>query len=297
MNPQQINLIRDAAVSLEKTNLQMAHDLMALAYEARPQGPFIKTKLKGYKQQLKPLKKVKTLFESGELVIIPAGFRCNTKMNILKNLGLKQASLPFDSGFFSPFSVASILKNKKVQLNYSQENNSTHNVCIKFENYKDVNLGKGIKFNKSTYDEINRLAKDKNQDNINCYLDSTFGFYTLDNKNKFVLAHYNWHQFANEEVSKGIYDTSINISNINNILNKRIERMFFLCNKAKYVIFAFGEFQNYKYMAIDDDVYDLHDFNYLSETAIGIFGEKCLVTNLSEINTAKKLLEKIQVNV
>jgi len=89
MNQKQINLIRDAAISLEKDNLQMSHDLMALAYEKRPQGPLIKKKLNKYKQQLKPLIKLKELFDSGELVIVPAGFRCYTKMNILKKPGLK----------------------------------------------------------------------------------------------------------------------------------------------------------------------------------------------------------------
>lgn len=296
MDPQKVNLIREAAILLEKTNLQMAHDLMALAHENRPHGPVIKEKLDEYRSKLKSYQKLKEIFDSGELVIIPAGFRCQTKMSIDSQLGLKQASLPFDSGFFSPYSVDLVLKNKKIELSYPEENNKTHNVCIKLENYNDSSLGKGIKFERATYDEINQLAKDKNQKDINCYLDSTFGFYTLDNKNKFVLAHYNWHHFSDGVKSKGIYDRSINISNINDILNKRITRMFELCHKAKYVIFAFGEFQDYKYMAIDNDIYPLNDFNLLSKTALDIFGNKCLVTNFSDINTANKLLEKIRVN-
>lgn len=296
MNQQQINLIRDAAVLLETKSLEMAHDLMAIAHENRPQGQFIKKKLGEYKEQLKPLKKVKELFESGELAMIPAGFRCFTKMEIFKKLGLKQASLPFDNGFFSPYSIASILRNKNIQINFPEENNNTHAVCIKTENHTYENLGQGIKFEKSTYDEINLLAVDKKQKDINRYLDSTFGFYTLDIKNKFVLAHYNWHRFHDEEKSKGVYNVGVNISNINEMLNARIERMFEMCRKAKYVVFVFCNLQNYKYMAIDDDLYNLDDLEFLSETAKDVFGGKCLTTKLSEISTADKLLRKIGID-
>jgi len=73
--------------------------------------------------------------------------------------------------------------------------------------------------------------------------------------------------------------------------------MFEMCEKATYVVFAFGEFQNYKYMAIDNEIYDLEDFNTLSETVTEIFGDKCIVTNMSEINTTNKLLKKIGVKI
>ena len=95
--------------------------------------------------------------------------------------------------------------------------------------------------------------------NINKYLDSTFGYYTLDLDNEFVLAHYNWHIFADKDKLKGIYDPILNIKNINNILNRRIERMLNKCNTAKYILLIFGEAQEYKYMMIDDCHFDLED--------------------------------------
>jgi len=303
MKPYQINIIRDAAIFLEDKDLKMAHNLMNIAHEFRSDGPLIKKKLKKYQQQLQEQqilqeqKVLKNLIDNGTIAIIPIGFRCYTKMNIFKSLGLKQASLPFDAGFFSPYSIVKVLQAKKIELNYFGKEDSTHSVCIKLENYKDILLGRGIKFKKSTYEEINKLTKNKSQKDINSYLDSTFGFYTLDNKNKFVLAHYNWHFFSDDSKSEGIHDPSINIPKINTILNNRLERMFELSGKAKHVIFVYLNSQGYKYMAIDDDIHDLNDLSYLSQTAKDIIGDKCVVTHFSEVNTVSKLLEKIGLSV
>jgi len=174
--------------------------------------------------------------------------------------------------------------------------NTTHTVCIKLDNYNDDLLGKWIKFKKSSYKEILQCTKFKAQIDINTYLDSTFGFYTLDIKNKFVLAHYNWHHFSEDTKSKGIHDPSINIPNINTILNNRIDRMFKLCEKAKHVVFIYLNSNKYKYMAIDDETYDLNDLSYLTQTAKEVIGDKCLVTHFSEVNTVSKLLEKINIS-
>ncbi|MDP5255382.1 MULTISPECIES: hypothetical protein [unclassified Vibrio] len=47
-----IDFVRDSAVKMEQSNLKKAHQLMALAHQARPQGQFIKDKLDLYRQQL-----------------------------------------------------------------------------------------------------------------------------------------------------------------------------------------------------------------------------------------------------
>ncbi|SIO95732.1 hypothetical protein VSP9026_03484 [Vibrio spartinae] len=237
--------------------------------------------------------KLKDIFDSGELVVIPAGFRCYTKMRIFKELGLKQASLPFDSGFFSSYAVAEVLKSRKVFLNYPEEYDETHCVCIKDGNYQDEKFGRGIKFQTSSYTEINELVKDRNQDDIECYLDTTYGFYTLDKKHKFVLAHYNWHPFASQDKSQGIYDISLNLKSINRTINNRIERMFDMCNKARYVVFTIDKLQNCHHMTIDNEVFDLNDLEPIINAAQDSFGSKCFVVHFSEINSPSKLLKLI----
>lgn len=161
-------------------------------------------------------------------------------------LGVSQASLPFDSGFFPPASVASVLANPKINMRFDDEK-LTHSVCLKFEGCTDSAGNRGIEFKRSSYDEINTIVTSKNIENINQYLDSTFGYYTLDENHKFVLAHYNWHEFSDKSKYKGITDPTLNLEAINKSLNKRIDRLFDICNSAKYIFFIYGEYQNYEY--------------------------------------------------
>ncbi|EAI5093144.1 hypothetical protein FZ734_04940 [Campylobacter jejuni] len=146
-----------------------------------------------------PKEKFSYLYENNKIAILPLGFRCFTKQMIFNNINIKQLSLPFDSGFFSPFfSVASVFENPVIKLD------GGHSVCLKYEYYKDENIGLGIKFQISSYEEINELALSRKDPTINILLDSTFGYYTLSLKHKFILAHYNWHRFADQRLSKGI---------------------------------------------------------------------------------------------
>lgn len=46
-----------------------------------------------------------------------------------------------------------------------------------------------------------------------------------------------------------------------------------------------SKFQNYKYMAVDDEIFDLTNFYLLSDTALEVFGDKCVVTNFYEVNS------------
>ncbi|PKF62533.1 hypothetical protein CW745_03655 [Psychromonas sp. psych-6C06] len=298
MKSRNINLIRDAACLLEDINIQVSHDLMAMAYNERPSGLFIKKKLDEYKLALDSIDseqriKVKGMLSSGELVVIPAGFRCFTKGLLEDELRIKQASLPFDSGFFSPDAIANILENKNIALKYPNEKLNNHQVCMKYENHLHDKHGKGIKFISSSYEEIDKLVSSSNIDTINNYLDSTFGYYTLDVKNRYVLAHYNWHKLATKNKSKGIYDKNLNVKNISDTLNKRLKRMFELCDKAKRIIFVISNTQNYQYMMIDDEFTDLNDIERLTSVTKKLFGSKCIVTNFDEISNFDLLLKKV----
>jgi len=296
IQPHQVNLIRKAAVLLENDHLEVARDLMQLAHDERPKGLFIAKKLNEYNNLLKPLseneQKLKKLIAEGELAIIPTGFRCHTKLNLFDDLRLSQATMPFDNGFFPPHSIANILENEEIDLHFPDPN-GTHKVCIKQEGFEDDRLGKGIRFQSAEYAEINALAADKNHPDINSYLDSTYGYYTLDVKNKYVLAHYNWHQFASEKHTKGVYDTAANIAKINGMMNKRIRKMIDLCQAAKYAVFVVGEFQGFEYMMIDDIAYSLNDFDRLTSVINDKFQSQCFIKKYPEIETADKMLNQL----
>ena len=235
--------------------------------------------------------KLSRLYDSGELAIVSVGFRCFTKARIKEYLGVElEKSYPFDNGFFPPISVARVLKAKRVNLN-SDQPRPNHTVCIKHENYNDPTFGYGIKFDTSTYEEINSAAASRDMDDINKYLDRSFGYYTLDMDNQFVLAQYNWHFFARENRPERIHDPIANINNINEMLNRRLDRLIEKCKAAKYVIFVFAETQGYKHMTIDNHHFDLSDLSPIEKVAKEIFPDSIVfVKNLDDINSPKKVL-------
>lgn len=290
MSPRTINAIRDLALSYEEKDIQVSYDLMQLAYENRPEGPFIKKKYFFYKQRLdRSFEDLSKLVKSNKIAIIPIGFRCHTANIIKKMLGLSLPSYPFTSGFFSPDSVTSVLKNNKVNLRYNDDG-KTHSVCMKTEGYEDSKYGRGIQFLKTSYNNINSLVKTKDQKNINTLLDTTFGYYTLDENHKFILAHYNWHSFATKEKSKGVIDPAENLNIINEMLNRRISRMMDLCDKVDHIFFIFSENQNYNYLKIDDEYFNLDDFERLDNFCRSKYGEKYFRLNTNEINSPETIL-------
>lgn len=242
-------------------------------------------------------KKLKMMIETGELAVIPIGFRCHTKKKMRDILNISQVSLPFDSGFFNPKSIASLIDNPKVDLKMSDNYKNNHTVCIKHENYNDPELGKGIKFKKSDYDEINSIATGTDIPDINKFLDNTYGYYTLDMTHKYVLAHYNWHKLANENISKGIVEPKLNLEKINNTMNKRLERMFDMCDTAKYIIFIFMENQGYKYMMLDEEVFPLNDLSEIERVVEKRFSIKPIVSTFEELNSADKVLKVLKISV
>ena len=291
MNPKTINAIRDLAVTFEKSNLQVAYELMAIAHNERPNGPFIERKFLEYKQKLEmPIenRKLLSLLDSGEIAIIPIGFRCHTKRMIKDKLGFSQASLPFDSGFFSPHSVASIFESPRIALSYADE--ATHTVCKKYENYNEELKGKGIKFELSSYQEINDIVSSKSIPKINQYLDSTFGYYTLDKKHRFILAHYNWHAFADDTKSKGVKKPEDNLPLINEILQTRIDRMLELCHKARYIFFVYLN-QNGNYIKIGDEFFNLTDYSELEACLDSKYDFKYSILNAQNVSAQDMLNE------
>jgi hypothetical protein len=295
MNPKTIDAIRDLAVTFEKNDLQVAYELMTIAHNERPNGPFIKNKFLEYKQQLEsPIENIKllSLLGSGDIAIIPIGFRCHTKMMLKDKLGFSQASLPFDSGFFSPHSVASIFESPRIEMIFSDE--KTQTVCEKYENYNEESKGKGIKFELSSYQKIDDIVSSKNMPRINQYLDSTFGYYTLDKKHKFILAHYNWHAFSEDVKSKGVRNPEDNLTLINEMLQSRIERMLELCHRAKYIFFVYLN-QNGDYIKIGDEFFDLTDYSELEACLDSKYDFKYSILNAQDIS-AQDMLDEFEKN-
>lgn len=238
--------------------------------------------------------RIRRIIASGRVVIAPSGFRCFTKEHLYPALGISQPSLPFDSGFFPPQAIADIIKEHEINL--SANDAETNTACIKYEGYNDPIHGYGIKFEKSTYVTIDGLAKYKNQKDINKLLDSTYGYYTLDVKNSYVLAHYNWHRFAFPEKSP-VPSLASNISEVNGIMNRRIQRLFESCKNAQLIIFIYHETQGYKFMAIDDEYFDLVDLTPIRSALKSKFNAKVIVLNASEIKTPKIALNIIKQNL
>ena len=101
-----IKSIRDLAISLEKKDILAAFKLMELAQESNQNGTFVEKKIKQYKNIIE----INKIHKTGELAIIPVGFRCHTKMLLKRDIKYRNL-LPFDNGFFPPESVVSILRN------------------------------------------------------------------------------------------------------------------------------------------------------------------------------------------
>ena len=224
------------------------------------------------------------LVASGDVAIISAGFRCFTKIEITKQLGIAQESLAFDSGFFPPAAVARMLSSDAIGFQHG------HVPCMKFENFEDRELGKGLRFTTSTYEEIDRLAVSPTMPNLNQMLDSTFGYYTLDIEHQYVLAHYNWHKFAAGKNGR-VWDVDENVRTTGLLLTKRLNRLKEKAERARVVLLVVGETQQYKFMMIDDAVHMLNDYAVVAEAAARLFGEKCRVVTLRDIATPQAALD------
>ena len=280
------------AIELENEDLVAAYKLMKLALEMRPKGALIRRKIDEYEKKLAILKKINESVTSGEIAIVPVGFRCFTKPKIRKLLGISQESLPFDYGFFSPSSVASLLLNPRVELSFPDHEQKTHAVCIKDNDHVDTDLGNGIKFISTDYDKIEEyISAASSKEEINKYLDSTYGYYTLDKTHGYVLAHYNWHPLSDAKKSKGITDPKINIPKINDIMNRRLQRLFDKCNRARKVFFIYDRPKRHRHITIDNEVYDLDDLEPIQDALKFLFSKKAKLLLINELRSPEKMLE------
>jgi len=126
--------LRDLAIKCEQSDLETARDLMKLAQKKRPNGPVIRSKLQEYEVKLNTVSgdfaRLRKLVQDGTIAIVPVGFRCDTAGKIREVLGVSQASFPFNTGFFSPYSITSVMEDPVIQLS-SNDQGKTHRVCMK----------------------------------------------------------------------------------------------------------------------------------------------------------------------
>lgn len=223
------------------------------------------------KEFTKPIAyKVQKLVDNGELLIVPCGYRCYTRIQLNNKLKLGE-TMPFDNGIFTPHSLSNMLKNKKIELKYPDPEMKTHTVCKKMRNEEDFEL--------SSYEEINseirRIQRLKNRDdswenNILSVLDSSQGYYTYDKKNKIVLVHYNW---FNSKLHRNKNRKQL-IDSINLTINRRMKRLFERCGKSKNIFFVNYGPKTEKLVSIGEETHDISDQSELKETINNIFGDK-----------------------
>ena len=158
-----------------------------------------------------------------KILHIPCGFRCFTQVRMKHKFGIQQASLPFDSGFFSGSSIIKFMESDKFEINLNNTN-----PCIKTENYIKDNK-KGVKFKEVDYNLINQFIKKNRYDDS--YLDTTKGYYTLCKEFGWVLAHYNWHPSSKRVIT----NPDKNIPIINKTLNRRRTRLCELINLSSEI--------------------------------------------------------------
>lgn len=180
-----------------------------------------------------------------ESVHIPCGFRCHTKSKMsIKYKIQKRETLPFDNGFWSPYSVKKILDSKYIHINLK---NTVP--CIKTEGYMDNNK-EGIKFVESSYEEINKYIEKNGYDNK--YLDSTKGYYTLLKDYGCVLAHYNWHKSSGKKIT----DPKRNLKITEETINRRKDRLENIIKNSN-TLHIYYDKAGVEFIIINDEKFDL----------------------------------------
>ena len=180
-----------------------------------------------------------------ESLHIPCGFRCHTKGKMMKEYKIqKRETYSFDNGFWSPYSIKKILNTKYIHINLK---NTVP--CIKTEGYMENNK-KGIKFVKSSYEEINKYIEKNGYDNK--YLDYTKGYYTLLKDYGCVFAHYNWHKSSGKKIT----DPKRNLMIIEETINRRKERLENIIKKSN-TLHIYYDKAGVEFIIINDEKFDL----------------------------------------
>ena len=108
-----------------------------------------------------------------------------------------------------------------------------------------------------------------------------------------MLAHYNWHSKASVDKSGGITEPSINLKRLTDMLNRRIERMFDICNQATHILLVYYDKQGYSYMSIDDEIFQLSDYENLRSIFESKFGKNVRLVNLNDVNEPVELIKSL----
>jgi hypothetical protein len=264
-----IDRLRDKAIEIEKTDVSTALELMSLARISRPHGPTIAKRCKIYSEKQERLREaILSSVKNEQVAIVPVGFRCHTKASIKRMLGLAQAGLPFDTGFFSPHSIISMIMNPVIALD--AQDVKTYSLCIKDDPYKDESDVKAIRFTRECKQNIDLNVEHclKTNQSLHRYIDSTMAYYTIDETHYHVLAHYNWHS-----LSVRPSNMKDNLYSINQTLNRRLARLFHLIQSANTILLVWAQ-HGYSYMQLDGSRYDLSDTTKLVDCFMSQFPGK-----------------------
>lgn len=195
-------------------------------------------------------------------VFIACGFRCFTKKEMAKKFDVRQPSLPFDSGFFTPEFVEKMIRAKKTKLNL--ENTYP---CIKQEGF-ECKGERGVYFQTCTYEEINEYITKNGYDN-HC-LDKTSGYYPYLKDYDCVLVHYNWHPLSKQEVTNPVENLKI----IQKTFNRRLKRLLQMIRKGQHLHIFWHTNKREQFLRINNKSYDLnklHSINILMKVMKNIF--------------------------
>lgn len=205
---------------------------------------------------------------------IPVGYRCNTAQ-ILKKFKLMTKSLPFDTGYFPPESVARVIKSQNMQLVYDKHG--------KFGNVKLCEIIPGGGFKTTTENKLHKKIEDEGP-SIKL-LGGNGGYYSCHTEHYYMLAHYLWHE------SSPIYKTDYKnvILEVSEMFQRRLKRVNELCNtyNNRFFIYYIGVPAPVNTLTIDNVDHDLTDMSLLKNQLNESFGENTLLcfTHNKKIDT------------
>lgn len=142
-----------------------------------------------------------------------------------------------------------------------REEGKDYRVCIKDEYIEDSGGSMCIRFQESSYAEIDERISHPGQPNINRFLDSTFGYYTLDTRHGYVLAHYNWHKFACGIKGDRPESSKSWLKGAEQIMNRRLSRLDTMCRTARSILCVHDKLPSLKTLKIGPVDYQLSSHN------------------------------------
>ena len=199
---------------------------------------------------------------------IPVGFRCNTKATLIKN-NLVTRSLPFDSGFFPPHSITSVLRSGELKLTLN-EKLEPMNFSLATLTYTG-----GIHFTKRSEMEILKMSNQS--DSFHALGEErlmdvpTHGYFATHLEHKFTLAHYLWTKHSQHYKT---HYTNL-ITDINKMFQRRLDYMYEICNQ-NFPIFIFTREGKQDYF-VNNEKFKLDSFVELKEELNKQFGDNLLL--------------------